>query len=233
MSLFIIANSCYEVPHFPDTPSIGFEKVEFWEIGTNTDPDSLNIFLSFEDGNGDLGLNDDYTTDPFHQGNYFVDDQNNFITLAHSRLPEYKDLLPPNEIPYSCINWVQVEELNGITVKDTLYYEPNPNHNNLFIDFLIKDKSAPSAEFELFDWVEDPIPGQCSEPLSLRFPVLDKDEGEHHISGTLKYSYKGNRIPEVFGDKILKLRIHIQDRALNKSNVVESQEFTLREIQVN
>ena len=227
----VIVSSCYEVPKFSKVPKIGFESIEFVKIGTNTDPDSLNIYLSFEDGDGDLGLDNSFTDKPFQEGNYFVDSNGDLITYAYTRFPGFEDL-PAYEIPYSCINWKIVKELNGQTINDTLYYEPNPNYNNMFIDFLVKDKNTPNADFQLFDWVKDPIPGQCSEPIILRFPILN-DKGENPISGSLKYTYRGLRLPDVFGDKIMKLNIYIQDRALNKSNIVETPEFTLNDIQTN
>jgi hypothetical protein len=34
----------------------------------------------------------------------------------------------------------------------------------------------------------------------------------------------------LFGNKTIKLRIQIQDRALNRSNTIESNEFTLAEV---
>ena len=42
------------------------------------------VYLSFEDGDGDLGLDNSFTDKPFQEGNYFVDSNGDLIT--------YKDL---------------------------------------------------------------------------------------------------------------------------------------------
>ena len=243
-SIFV---GCYESPDFADTPSIAFENVTFKEVGGNTDADSLNITFYFEDGDGDLGLDDSYLTGDFKAGSYFVKTAidgemepydptihlaPNFITFSDTRLASFAGKLPPYEIPFQCTNWkIKPEIRTDFIVNDTLYYEPNINHGNLFLEFYTKSMNSAGAEFEKFDWVTDPLPGQCGQDLVLRFPVLEQ-ERVGPISGTLTYSLVINRIPEIFKDKFLKLKIQIQDRALNKSNEVETPEFTLAEILV-
>ncbi|MDH5474678.1 MAG: hypothetical protein OEX22_03200 [Cyclobacteriaceae bacterium] len=228
--ILFLFSACYKVPSFPDTPSISFDKVEFNQVGTNTDVDSLLISISFKDGDGDLGLDGNYTTGDFSSGNYFEDNQGNLITFNYSRLPEYQDLLPPFELPYSCTNWHIKPTIDGVVIEDTLYFEPNINQYNIFVDFLYKN--TPSEEFVDFDWVTD-IPQPCGLTIDGRFPVLQKEGDGAAIEGHLTYGFVSVGLIPLFNDKILKLRIQIQDRALNKSNIVESPEFTLKEIQVN
>lgn len=55
--------SCFDPPEFPVVPKIDFVDIKFKE-GTNTNrTDSLMLWLDFEDGDGDLGLD---PADPFY-----------------------------------------------------------------------------------------------------------------------------------------------------------------------
>lgn len=65
-------SSCFDAPSFGTTPVIEFEKIEFVELGDFSDPDSLNLYIRFRDGDGDLGLNADQMYDPYNSTNFFV-----------------------------------------------------------------------------------------------------------------------------------------------------------------
>ena len=112
-------------------------------------------------------------------------------------------------------------------IQDTLYFKRNPDHYNIEVDFLIKtdpNNIDPERRFTEFDWWEE---APC-ETYDGRFPFLTDDENA--LDGTLRYQLAGFGFNPVFGNKTLKLRIQIKDRALHKSNVVESEEFTLQSI---
>ena len=108
---------------------------------------------------------------------------------------------------------------------DTFYYEPNPNHYNIEVDFMVKrDNPATSeVEFEEFDWREN----YCST-YDGRFPRLT--ENSRPVEGTLKYAMNSTGFYILFRQETLKLRIQIKDRALNKSNITETAEFKLDDI---
>lgn len=66
--------SCFDEPTFGPEPFIEFEKIEFVEIGDFADADSLNIYIRFRDGDGNLGLsptNPDHIRNPYHPTNFF------------------------------------------------------------------------------------------------------------------------------------------------------------------
>jgi hypothetical protein len=111
-------------------------------------------------------------------------------------------------------------------IKDTVYFRINPNHYNIEIDYLYKDPGNPNADaqgFVEFDWFK----GFC-QTFDGRFPFLtDKDNS---LEGTLSYAMISTGFVASFSIKTLKLRIQIKDRALNRSNVVETPEFTLDKI---
>jgi hypothetical protein len=104
-------------------------------------------------------------------------------------------------------------------VKDSLYAVLNPNHYNIEVDFLVKEGST----FVEFDWRKE----FCTT-FDGRFPILS--DSRNALDGTLKYNMESRGFKILFGNKTLKLRIQIKDRALNRSNIVESGEFTLEGI---
>ncbi len=158
--------------------------------------------------------------------------------------------LPPYTIPYSCINYIYdsvyiSEEDKNIfdgsynlyktltapnlpnvyVLLDTFYYELNTFHNNITVDFLVKNNDGTFSEF---DWasefcVSDNAPGISFDG---RFPVLAEKSGP--LEGELKYAMVSSGFLALFSVKTLKLRIQVYDRALNKSNIIETPEFTLR-----
>jgi hypothetical protein len=115
-------------------------------------------------------------------------------------------------------------------LKDTFYYAPNPYHYNIDIDFLVKTPGDPNADsegFVVYDWK---LAQNCSSNFYARFPVLT-DRPPRPLEGTLRYALQSSGLAFVLGgDKILKLKITIRDRALHTSNTVKSPEFKLKEI---
>jgi hypothetical protein len=107
-------------------------------------------------------------------------------------------------------------------VQDSLYAVLNPDHYNIEVDFFVKEGST----FVEFDWRKE----FCTT-FDGRFPILS--DNENALDGTLKYNMESRGFKILFGDKTLKLRIEIKDRALNRSNVIETGEFTLAGIRTN
>ncbi|MBO3269110.1 hypothetical protein [Hymenobacter defluvii] len=53
-------SSCLTAPDYPDTPSIEFEKITSQRVTNSSGTyDSVRITISYRDGDGDLGLNND------------------------------------------------------------------------------------------------------------------------------------------------------------------------------
>lgn len=110
-----------------------------------------------------------------------------------------------------------------LLVFDTLYFEPNPNHYNITVDFLVKtdpNNPVPDLRFTEFDWRKE----FCTT-FDGRFPVLSTSSSA--LDGNLKYAMESRGFKILFGGKTLKLRIQIKDRSLNESNTIETPEFTL------
>jgi hypothetical protein len=99
-----------------------------------------------------------------------------------------------------------------------IYFETNPNHYNITVDFLVWDGTT----FKEFDFRKE----FCNQTFDGRFPPLQ--DNESRIEGTLLYSMSSRGFETIFSIKRLKLRVAIKDRALHESAVIETPEFTLQ-----
>jgi hypothetical protein len=238
--LFLLLISCEDERSFPATPSITFNRVEFRDGGTASNFDSLVVYIDFKDGDGDLGLSATQIDSPYNAAEYFFDDQGKLLTIRSRSLPQYAHL-PPDEKPYNCTNYtkpdqvsyfpaswvdntfniVETKVIDGVTykgLKDLVYFESNPNHYNIEVDFMVKNNDGTFTEY---DWRKE----FCNQTYDGRFPALQ--DGDTPLEGTLKYSMTSSGFKSVFSIRVMKLRITIKDRELHVSNTVESPEFTL------
>jgi hypothetical protein len=144
-----------------------------------------------------------------------------FITYKDRRTdPEYADL-PDIIKPFECTNW-EITTINNVT--DTLFFNLNKDHVNFEYELLIK---GTDNKFTPFDFNKE-LPVCLSPPIpGGRFPILFSDRSGSPIEGEINYAIVSPALRFVLGLKILKFQIKIRDRALNVSNVVESNEFSL------
>ncbi len=115
---------------------------------------------------------------------------------------------------------------------DTIEILTNPNYYNFFCDFYIK--KAGVFERVLDFNLDDGIPYQVPvDPFYYRFPLLNADLKKGPLEGTIKIALENSFFQRFDGlgtflpTDTLKLRIYIKDRALNNSNTIESQQFTI------
>ena len=226
--------SCFDPPEYSNTPEIAFENLVFKETPNLSEADSLILFIKFKDGDGDLGLRPSETGCYLMNGDTVCYNAKNFyININDGHFLNYEDKrtkpelgLPDFVQPFNCINWEVVKEDN--IVKDTLYFELNENHHNIFIDFLVKQNDGTFVEF---DWTKEFSYPNCGISFDGRFPILAKNgdlSQKNPVEGTLRYSLKSTGFKLLFSIKTLKLRVQIQDRLLNKSNVIETPEFQFK-----
>ena len=238
--IFMLLISCEDERSFPATPSITFNRVEFRDGGTTSPFDSLVVYIDFKDGDGDLGLSATQVDPPYNESEYFFDDQGKLLTIRSRSLSQYT-YLPPYEKPYSCTNYtdpnqvvyvpatwvdntfniVETKVIDGVTykgLKDMIYFERNPNHYNIEVDFMLKNSDGTFTEF---DWRKE----FCNQSFDGRFPALQ--DGDTPLEGTLRYSMTSTGFKSLFSIRVMKLLITIKDRELNVSNTAESPEFTL------
>ncbi len=238
--LTLLLASCFDPPQYNVIPSIEFESITFVDVANVSDPDSLILAIRFKDGDGDMGLDANDPTDtlfPFQVRTFFDTIANSqlgyyypyadgpFVTYRTKRVnPDY-DTLPAFVKPYNCVNWQILTIQNQV---DTFYYQRNQNHHNIFVDFLVKNNDGTFTEF---DWTKEFAYPQCGITLDGRFPILSKDlSTKSALDGRIRYAMPSTGFLFLFSIKTLKLRVTIQDRALRKSNTIETPEFTLQQI---
>lgn len=256
--LIILASACFKAPEFPVEPRIEFDKMIYKHVDGM---DSLTFFITFTDGDGDLGLADSDTycnlsdednsicfQNTVHllyrnseTGEYGIVDTSTpcngpsncytskFTILKPDRTPiSYKDkrtnpdyaALPAFQKPYSCINW-QVITVNDI-VTDTIYVMRNPDHHNFEIDFMVKN---PNGTFTEFDFTKEYDYPNCGVSFDGRFPILFSDHTGSPLQGVIRFRIGSQFLRTQFSLKTLKFKIQIKDRALNKSNIIETPEI--------
>jgi hypothetical protein len=209
--------SCHEKPTFPDVPSISFNQFYFKEIAEYS-LDSLIINLNFEDGNGDLGLASFETEYPYQLLDAVVDSNGDTLRFGDDNAPA----------EYNCVDYeiIRREIASGdslVITSDTIYVIRNPNYFNFFLTFLVKQSDGTFREYN------PAIDRNCAPPYNGRFFILNTSFDVRPLTGELKYSLiSGFRL--LFRNDIIKIRVQIQDRALNRSNVLETDEFNINDI---
>jgi hypothetical protein len=224
--------SCFDPPVYSLVPVIELQDLYFLDVEDPSQFDTLVIKLKFKDGDGNLGIGSNEISEPFND-KYFFDLSGKpiaaplltdvLMTYDTRRNAPY-DTLPGFIKPYNCINWLIDSVQNKL---DTFYFQLNPNHYNIFVDFLEKNADGSFTEF---DWRTEFTYPNCGITFDGRFPILSDLNHKTPLDGTIKYGMVSTGFLVLFSIKTLKLRITIQDRAFNKSNVVETKEFTLQSI---
>lgn len=202
--------SCYDEPQLSFVPQIEFENVEFVR---GDFLDSIIVFINFEDGDGDLGLRGEETAPPYQPYDFVTDDQGNLVTFG-SR---------PDLPPFSPLDWIVFPEIEGVVVEDTVQIVLNPNHNNFFIEFF----QRPPGGSSFSEW--NPSQAPFYQSFNGRFPILNTRDENRPLAGTIRYAMVSSQWRNIFGNNEIRLRVQIQDRALNRSNTAESEVFTLNQ----
>jgi hypothetical protein len=220
VSLLFIFNfyGCSEVENNVSIiPKIEFQDLYF----VNHDYyQSLTLELIVEDGDRDIGFYD-YVDEPYNYLNYFKKPDGELLQYSDRLIPPY-DTLPPFEFPYNCTNYSL--EINKNHQQDTFYIEKNINHFNIFVDFYVKK----NGKFELFDWVTW-APPHCIDNYNGR---IWKVKNNPFGSETIKYAMGGTGFPVIFNRDSVKIKVQIQDRAFNRSNIEETFTFIMSDLEI-
>lgn len=95
----IMTGSCFDPPEFPVVPEIEFEKIEFVNSPDPSQFDSLNLYIRFKDGDGDLGFTNspEFISYPFHNADFYQENNGSieplFTVKAYDRAGEEYDFL--------------------------------------------------------------------------------------------------------------------------------------------
>ncbi len=221
----VFVASCERPPMLPLDPRIEFIGLEFKVV--DGAQDSLIVSISFEDGDGDLGLSQDERLPPYNEFFFVLKDSSRVYYLTDVT---FEDLIKFSESngspPFNQNDWFVTGFLiDGNRITDTVRIERNENFNNFFVDFYLKTENG-FKELPLIDLLGTNFDG--------RFMILNPDgaNSDRPLEGTLRYTMRsfGFLINPILRNETLKLKIQIQDRQLNRSNVVETPEFKLVEL---
>lgn len=220
---------CFKAPEFPIIPSIEFNNIEFTDVKDPSVDDTLKLTLNFKDGDGDLGLDPSETDAPYNEKWYYRFSDGTFITYKTKRTDPRYDTLPDFVTPYNCTNWEVTTDPTSGVVLDTLYFQFNPTHYNIFVQFYVQQ---PDGTFKLFDWANEFIYPNCNVGgFNGRFPILSKDLSQKAAQeGKIQYSMRSVGFNYFFSIKFIKLKVEIMDRALHLSDTVETKAFQLKAI---
>jgi hypothetical protein len=214
ISIFFFSSllfACMSPPdNFPTVPEISFEDMRFVNTAGS---DSLIVSLRFKDAEGDLGLNPTDIDPPFQPLNFRRNTAGSLITYGNR---------PPEAPEFNPIDWVVNPLVNNTVVRDTVWVEQNPDHNNIFVKFFIKRNGV----YTEFKWEEAPF----FTTFNGRFPRIFNSTGSQPVEGTLQYAMLSFGWQSIFRTDTIRIDLQIQDRALNKSNVVSSPDVTLSQI---
>jgi hypothetical protein len=221
-------DGCFTQPTYPIVPQISFSSICYGKSAARQD--SIYVELNFKDGDGDIGLNDlDTLSDTYaRKFNYLF--QNKLVTYKTKRLNPQLTIngktLPNFVSPFNCTNWeVEIDKKTRQPI-DTLYVEYNPNYYNIVVDFYIDDGTN---NFVKYDFAANfKYPGCFINGFNGRVPILSSDLGKKSpLDGKLRYAMRSLAFDVILSNRRFKLEITIQDRALNKSNTVLTDVYTL------
>ena len=216
--IFLGFSSCQDRPVFPVTPSISLNEFYFQTIddGGQNLSDSIVISINFEDGDADLGLEGDDIQTPYQLYDVVLNNNGDTVRFGDD----------PNLPPYNCFDYEIIsKELSLgdslVRTADTIAVLRNLDHYNFFLTFLIKEGDN-FVEYNTYQRL-------CAAPFHGRFFNLNTAGDARPLEGEIIYGFISS-FRLLFGNYTTKLRIQIQDKARNKSNIIETEEFNVREI---
>ena len=120
--------------------------------------------------------------------------------------------------------FIVFEEL--VELVDTIFVERNPFHFNINIDLLVKSGS----DYIRYQEFAPELISECDPLFTSRFPIFDRSDIGRPLDGTISYAFFSTQFAtenSILLQETLRLRFSIYDRALNQSNTVETEDFTI------
>lgn len=250
----ILMASCFESPEFPDTPQIEFVDIYFGLAATPAQQDSIVVELAFEDGDGDLGLDDNFRNDPFHEFDLFLTDGSSITSTVknvyQSSVSQFAVLDVPDNanglltrfgdtpgLPDNCENYktleLYVDDADRRVFNETYNVVQQQGFWKVSGKFLVENNPYNKNIHVVFFRSENgkfvKYEWPSCQTFDGRFTVLTDDP--RPLSGTIRYTMSSFGFASVMGDRDTEwqMKFVVFDRALHKSDTVTRQ-FYLEDI---
>lgn len=222
LSISLLITACPTPPEFDMVPSIEYESIEFGQrtdttgSGQPLNKEVISLTISFEDGDGDLGFRSNEFYEPYDFYDLILDEEGELIFFGSS-----PDLPPFNYYDYF-VTTDTTEINNTLLVNDTILIDFNERYFNIYVNFFYKRPG--SEDFEEFEWGREE---GYYQPFHGRFPILNTENYDRPLNGTLTYDIIGSGFRSIFKDYEMYLEVYILDRAGNVSNTVRTETIRL------
>lgn len=230
----LLLSGCFDPPELSVVPHIEFNSLRYLDYPTGAD--SMLLKFDFEDGDGDIGLNDFFLTYPYHLFDLVIDSRDSVVTYADSNVvpplylqtPVNKVLLDSADIrpKFNLCDYYYGDCPNLYSdycnnFDDTLFIQSNEYYQNFHMEFLRKV----NGQYQVINFAEAFESEQCIN-FNARIPIFSNDAG-NTLTGTYTYRLYSQGFQVILRADTFKVRFYLYDRLLHKSNVVESPDLTL------
>lgn len=232
--LTMAVSACFDPPEFENEPKIRFRSLQYIDYPDRTEGarDSLILRFEFEDGDGNIGLDDRFTFFPFHSDDLVIDSQDSLVRYSNAVVPPLY-LVDPDGISEPRLfsdtdNRPAYNDCDYMIVgNDTLYKRRNEYSRNFHIDFYRKrDGAYTRIDFQKFFGS-----GKCEQlTFDGRIPIFNPEGQGKAMTGTINYDMYSSLWELALSTDTFKIEFLIFDRTLNASNVAVSPDLTLPDI---
>lgn len=142
LGTLLVPSSCIKEEDYPDIPAIGYQGITL-VFPNDTVPFATRgiLSISFQDGNGDIGLQPRDTLPPYNkEGEYYY---NYVIRYFEKRDTGYTEVIlnPPYSARIPMLNMgYEGKPIKGIIV-DTLELDPAPDYDTVRFELFIYDRA--------------------------------------------------------------------------------------------
>ncbi|MBK9291675.1 MAG: hypothetical protein IPM52_08635 [Bacteroidetes bacterium] len=163
--LFLIAavlviSSCRKFEEYPPEPQIAFSDFKVLVLPDGGFTGKGRLFISYQDGDGDIGLDQSDTLPPFHPGGeFYYNLKLRFFELRNGNLVERTDLNFSARIP-PLIPKNQKRSIKGVIEYDLDVYDPTSSRDTIQYRIQLADRALNLSNEVVTPLIIRPRPGQ-------------------------------------------------------------------------
>ncbi len=140
----ITVSSCIKKPKYPSEPVIAYK--DFLRYGNPSDPDSVELVVSFTDNEGDIGIKQGDTNNSiFKLGNlfmiYYYDSNGVWAAFDLNQAPPFDTMIIPYRVPLVLQEGDDSEPMKGLIYVKQKKPITGPGHNKIMYKVYMYDKA--------------------------------------------------------------------------------------------